>query len=56
SLRSVASDLALTRGAALDAVLTMGNWSSHTVFDVHYRQTRQLGDNLSSHVLRLPSG
>ena len=54
SLRSVASDLALTRGAALDAVLTMGNWSSHTVFDEYYRRTRQISDNISSRVLRVP--
>ena len=57
SIRSVASDLALARGASLDAVLTMGNWSSQTVFDDFYRRTRQVTDNLSNRVLQVsPAG
>ncbi|KAF7720368.1 hypothetical protein EC973_000341 [Apophysomyces ossiformis] len=52
SVRSVASDLALLRGAALEDVLTMGNWSSSTVFDTHYRRTRQLAGNISARVLQ----
>ncbi|KAI9314653.1 hypothetical protein BX666DRAFT_1862215 [Dichotomocladium elegans] len=51
SLRSVASDLALTRGASLDDVLVMGNWSSSTVFNNHYHRTIQREHNLSDRVL-----
>ncbi|KAG2171249.1 hypothetical protein INT43_004103 [Umbelopsis isabellina] len=40
SVRSVASDLALARGAPLSDVVTMGNWSSSEVFDNHDRRQR----------------
>ncbi|ORY94094.1 hypothetical protein BCR43DRAFT_443010, partial [Syncephalastrum racemosum] len=51
SLRSVASNLALVNGASLEDVLVMGNWSSSTVFDNHYRRSIQFGDNISRRVL-----
>lgn len=51
SLRSVASNLALVNGASLEEVLVMGNWSSSTVFDNHYRRSIQFGDNISRRVL-----
>lgn len=52
SVRSIASDLALTRGVALGDVVTMGNWSSAAVFDTHRRQRRQW-QNITNYVLRL---
>ncbi|KAI9490454.1 hypothetical protein BDB00DRAFT_768881, partial [Zychaea mexicana] len=39
SVRSIASDLALKRGASLDDIITIGNWSSSTVFDQYYRRS-----------------
>jgi hypothetical protein len=53
SVRSVASDLALARGAPLTDVITMGNWSSTGVFDNHYRRQRLQRQNLTNFVLRL---
>jgi hypothetical protein len=53
SVRSLASDLALARGAPLSDVVTMGNWSSNTVFDKHYRRQRLLNQNITNFVLRL---
>ncbi|KAH8547913.1 hypothetical protein BGW37DRAFT_407086, partial [Umbelopsis sp. PMI_123] len=40
SIRSIASDIALSRGASKGDVVTLGNWSSDTVFDNHYRRSR----------------
>lgn len=53
SVRSLASDLALARGVPLADVVTMGNWSSHSVFDNHYRRQRLLRQNITNFVLRL---
>ncbi|KAI9312529.1 hypothetical protein BX666DRAFT_1833575, partial [Dichotomocladium elegans] len=54
SVRSIASDLTLQRGVSLDDVVTMGNWSSTTVFDQHYRRSRMVRSNMSRHVLEPP--
>ncbi|KAI9311875.1 hypothetical protein BX666DRAFT_1867143, partial [Dichotomocladium elegans] len=54
SVWSIASDLALRRGVSLDDVVTMGNWSSTTVFDQHYRRSRMVRSNMSRQVLEPP--
>ncbi|KAI7847851.1 hypothetical protein BDC45DRAFT_451190 [Circinella umbellata] len=51
SVRSVASDKALRNGVPLDEVLLMGNWSSSTVFNNHYRRDRQTVQNISAAVI-----
>jgi hypothetical protein len=38
SLRSIASSLALQAGIPKDDIVTMGNWSSSTTFENHYRR------------------
>ncbi|KAG2234670.1 hypothetical protein INT48_005822 [Thamnidium elegans] len=38
SLRSIASSLALQSGIPKDDIVTMGNWSSSTIFEQHYRR------------------
>lgn len=53
SVRSVASDLALARGAPLSDVVTMGNWSSTDVFNNHYRRQRLQRQNITNFVLRM---
>jgi hypothetical protein len=53
SVRSVASDLALARGASLAYVVIMGNWSSTEVFHNHYRRQRLQKQNITKFVLRL---
>ncbi|KAG2176445.1 hypothetical protein INT43_005685 [Umbelopsis isabellina] len=53
SVRSVASDLALTRKAPLSDVVTMGNWSSSEVFDNHYRRQRLQRQNLTNFVIHM---
>ena len=52
SVRSVASDLALSRGTPLEDVVTVGNRSSPAVFDTHYRRKRQLRTNVTHALLR----
>ncbi|KAI9310034.1 hypothetical protein BX666DRAFT_1871445, partial [Dichotomocladium elegans] len=52
SLRSVASDTALRRGIPLEDILLMGNWSSASVFQQHYRRSRQTAHNISEAVLQ----
>ncbi|KAI9310090.1 hypothetical protein BX666DRAFT_1870966, partial [Dichotomocladium elegans] len=52
SIRSLASDLAVHRGASIEDVVIMGNWSSASVFDQHYRRSRQARSNLSAKVLQ----
>ncbi|KAI9286774.1 hypothetical protein BC943DRAFT_351531 [Umbelopsis sp. AD052] len=53
SVRSIASELALARGASLSDVVTMGNWSNSEVFDNHYRRQRLQSQNITNFVLRL---
>jgi hypothetical protein len=53
SVRSVASDLALARGAPLSDVVTMGNWSSTDVFNNHYRRQRLQRQNITDFVLKM---
>ncbi|KAI8058853.1 hypothetical protein BDF21DRAFT_430126 [Thamnidium elegans] len=38
SLRSIASSLALQSGIPKDDIVTIGNWSSSTIFEQHYRR------------------
>jgi len=52
SIPSIASDLALSRGALKEDVVTLGNWSSDLVFENHYRRTRLQKTNMSAVVLR----
>ncbi|OAD73656.1 hypothetical protein PHYBLDRAFT_145131 [Phycomyces blakesleeanus NRRL 1555(-)] len=47
SLHSIASDLAIQSGAPLDDVVAMGNWSSSSVFDTHYRRSRAIRTNIT---------
>ncbi|KAL0075896.1 hypothetical protein J3Q64DRAFT_1619033, partial [Phycomyces blakesleeanus] len=51
SLHSIASDLAIQSGAPLDDVVAMGNWSSSSVFDTHYRRSRAIRTNITESVL-----
>ncbi|KAI9286245.1 hypothetical protein BC943DRAFT_364992 [Umbelopsis sp. AD052] len=53
SVRSIASDLALTRGAPLSDAVTMDNWSNSEVFNNHYRRQRLQSQNITNFVLRL---
>jgi hypothetical protein len=53
SVRSVASDLALVRGAPLTGVVIMGNWSSAEVFNNHYRRQRLQRQNITNFGLRI---
>jgi hypothetical protein len=52
SIRSLASDLALSRGVPKEDVVTLGNWSSDSVFEFHYRRSRLQKTNMSAVVLR----
>ena len=52
SVRSIASDLALSRGASLDDVVTTGNWSSSSVFENHYRRQRLAQTNITHATLQ----
>lgn len=52
SIRSLASDLALKRGIPTEDVVIMGNWSSDSVFDNHYRRQRQQSSNITAAVLQ----
>ncbi|KAF7723587.1 hypothetical protein EC973_001828 [Apophysomyces ossiformis] len=49
--RSLASDLALVRGVPVDDVVTLGNWSSHTVFDKYYRRQRLQAHDITAVML-----
>ena len=48
SIRSLASDLALSRGVPKEDVVTLGNWSSDSVFEFHYRRSRLQKTNISA--------
>ncbi|KAI9290115.1 hypothetical protein BC943DRAFT_270821 [Umbelopsis sp. AD052] len=52
SIRSLASDLALSRGVPKKDVVTLVNWSSDSVFEFHYRHSRLQKTNMSAVVLR----
>lgn len=52
SIRSLASDLALSRCVAKEDVVTLGNWTSDSAFELHYRRSRLQKTNMSSVVLR----
>ncbi|ORY90557.1 hypothetical protein BCR43DRAFT_447177 [Syncephalastrum racemosum] len=51
SIRSLASDRALSQGASLQDIVVMGNWSTSTVFDNHYRRQRQVSTNISARAI-----
>ncbi|KAI9316059.1 hypothetical protein BX666DRAFT_1815685, partial [Dichotomocladium elegans] len=51
SLHSVTSDTALRHGIPLKDILLMGNWSSTSVFQQHYRHSQQTAHNISEAVL-----
>ena len=54
SVRSLGSDLAIRHGVPLDDVVTLGNWSSATVLDTHYRRQRVTQSNTTMSIFQAP--
>jgi hypothetical protein len=52
SVRSVAASLALQRGVPLEDIITLGNWSSSTTFENHYRRFTMLNTDFTSAILQ----
>lgn len=46
TVRSLASDRALSQGIPLDDIITQGNWASSTMFDNHYRRSRHISSDM----------
>ncbi|KAL0098313.1 hypothetical protein J3Q64DRAFT_1694698 [Phycomyces blakesleeanus] len=51
-VQSIASTLALKRDMSLDNIVTLGNWSSHKVFQQHYNRNHILSADFTNVVLR----
>ncbi|EIE86006.1 hypothetical protein G6F46_013034 [Rhizopus delemar] len=54
NLRSLASSAALRAGIDLDDIVTLGNWSSSTVFEQHYRREHLTDVDFTNTVLPVP--
>ncbi|KAG1283530.1 hypothetical protein G6F66_010889 [Rhizopus arrhizus] len=54
NLRSLASSAALRAGIDLDDIITLGNWSSSTVFEQHYRREHLTNVDFTNTVLPVP--
>ncbi|KAG0732125.1 hypothetical protein G6F57_015500 [Rhizopus arrhizus] len=54
NLRSLASSAALRAGIDLDDIITLGDWSSSTVFEQHYRREHLTNVDFTSTVLPVP--
>ena len=51
SLRSVAASLALTNGLPLQDIITLGNWTSSTTFENHYKRHSAMRTDFTTAVL-----